>query len=128
MNTSIVKFFSVFILLSIGICACSTLKGKPPKINRGNTYTNAENDAYDKKIKEYSKAIAIDQTNAVTYYNRGLVYSAKGEYDEAIKDYSRAIAIDPKYSAAYYGRGMANQAKGEHGRAAADILQSQIQK
>ena len=54
----------------------------------------------DRKIEEYSKAIALDPQDAVAYYNRGIAYYDKGDLDRAIADYDQAIALDPQDVAA----------------------------
>lgn len=57
---------------------------------------------------------------AITYYNRGATWAAKGEYDKAIADYSETIRLNPNYSAAYGNRGVLWAAKGDYGKAIAD--------
>ena len=42
---------------------------------------------YNKAIKDYSKAIALDPKYAWAYSRRGHDYSKKGDFDRAIADY-----------------------------------------
>lgn len=60
-------------------------------------------------------------TNAVTYYNRGLEFQRKGNIDKAIADYTQAIRHDPSYTQAYNYRGFAYYNKNEYDRAIADF-------
>jgi lipoprotein NlpI len=64
------------------------------------------------------------QELAVSYYNRGLAYNAKGDSDRAIADYNEAIRLDPKDAAAYNSRSIAYNAKGDFDRAIADYNQA----
>ncbi len=55
---------------------------------------------YDKAIKNYEEALAIDRRLgreegvAIDLNNIGMVYKAWGQYDKAIKNYEKALAID----------------------------------
>lgn len=46
-------------------------------------------------IDEFTKAIAIDSTNADTFNNRGVAHERKGELTKAITDYTSAIELFP---------------------------------
>ena len=41
------------------------------------------------------------------YYNRGIVYAAKGDLDNAISDYTEVIRLNPDDAKAYFNRGVA---------------------
>ena len=47
------------------------------------------------------EAIAQDPTNAMLYYNLGVVNGNEGKRDEAIEYYKKAIELDPTYEASY---------------------------
>jgi tetratricopeptide (TPR) repeat protein len=64
------------------------------------------------------------QELAVSYYNRGLAYNAKGDSDRAIADFNETIRLDPKDASAYNSRGIAYNAKGDFDRAIADYNQA----
>lgn len=49
----------------------------------------------------YSKAIELNNTNAIYYSNRAAAYSHIGQHHKAIEDCKRAIVIDPLYVKAY---------------------------
>jgi len=43
----------------------------------------------DRKIEEYTQAIALDPQDADAYYNRGLAYAHIGDPDQATADWTR---------------------------------------
>ena len=61
---------------------------------------------------------------AITFNNRGIAYSNKGQYDLAIADYNQAISLKPDYAAAFYNRGVAHYDKGQYNLAIADYSQA----
>uniref|UniRef100_A0A3B1K354 Small glutamine-rich tetratricopeptide repeat-containing protein beta n=1 Tax=Astyanax mexicanus TaxID=7994 RepID=A0A3B1K354_ASTMX len=73
--------------------------------NEGNNHMKEEN--YSCAVECYTKAIHLDQRNAVYYCNRAAAHSKLGNYTEATGDCERAIAIDPTYSKAYGRMGLA---------------------
>jgi TolB-like protein/Tfp pilus assembly protein PilF len=52
---------------------------------------------WDDSLESYSRAIALDGTNATAYSWRGANYAALGYLDRAIQDYQRCLDIDPAY-------------------------------
>ncbi|XP_053097084.1 small glutamine-rich tetratricopeptide repeat-containing protein beta isoform X2 [Pangasianodon hypophthalmus] len=73
--------------------------------NEGNNHMKEEN--YSCALDCYTKAVHLDQRNAVYFCNRAAAHSKLGNYTEAIGDCERAIAIDPTYSKAYGRMGLA---------------------
>ncbi|XP_056322126.1 small glutamine-rich tetratricopeptide repeat-containing protein beta isoform X2 [Danio aesculapii] len=73
--------------------------------NEGNNHMKEEN--YSSAVDCYTKAIELDQRNAVYYCNRAAAHSKLENYTEAMGDCERAIAIDPSYSKAYGRMGLA---------------------
>lgn len=65
----------------------------------GNTQMSAKK--HDSAIDSYSKAIALDPTNAVYFSNRAAAYSSKGDHSSAVEDAKRAIDLDPAFVKAY---------------------------
>ncbi|MBC7425259.1 MAG: tetratricopeptide repeat protein [Bacteroidia bacterium] len=47
-------------------------------------------------FKKFSEAIAQDETNALLYQNRGILYQRKNNYKLAIADYKKAIELSPE--------------------------------
>ena len=60
---------------------------------------------YDAAIESYTKAIALDPTNAVYYSNRAAAYSSKNDHANAIVDANKAIEVDPAFVRAYHRLG-----------------------
>lgn len=74
---------------------------------KGNKYFL--NNAYDKAITAYIRAIALDPNNAIAYDNRGIAFSRIGEPEKAITDWTISIKLDPNYAPVYFRRGLAYQ-------------------
>lgn len=75
-------------------------KKKAEKLKQtGNTHMSAKK--HDAAIESYSKAIALDPTNAVYFSNRAAAHSSKGDHGSAINDAKKAIDIDPSFVKAY---------------------------
>ena len=55
-------------------------------------------------MEQVNNAIKQSSTNAVNYYNRGILYTSMLKHEMAIKDYSKAIELDPNFSVAYLNR------------------------
>ena len=59
---------------------------------------NRFNDA----LKDYTRAIELNQESAEVYYNRGNLYARLGFYVEALNDFSNAIRLSPFPNYDYY--------------------------
>lgn len=60
---------------------------------------------YDAAIEAYTKAIALDPSNAVYYSNRAAAYSSKNDHTSAIADAEKAIETDSGFVRAYHRLG-----------------------
>jgi len=58
--------------------------------------------------------------NAVSLYQKGLVYERQGKFDKAIIEYKNAIKVNPQFSEAYYQLGLLYRVKGDLNQAIAD--------
>jgi serine/threonine-protein phosphatase 5 len=74
----------------------------------GNKALAANN--YEEAIRNYSRAIELNSTNAVFYANRAQAHIKSEAYGAAIQDATKAIEIDPTYTKSYYRRAIANSA------------------
>ena len=52
-----------------------------------------DNQMYNEAIAEFTRAIAINPSDADAYYSRGLAYSLKQKYDNALEDMRKAAAL-----------------------------------
>ncbi|KAN0100875.1 hypothetical protein V8E55_000859 [Tylopilus felleus] len=95
-------------------------KKKAEKLKQtGNTQMSAKK--HDAAIESYTKAIALDPTNAVYFSNRAAAYSSKGDHAAAVEDGKRAIEVDPSFAKAYSRLGHAHYSLGDY-KAAADAF------
>jgi tetratricopeptide (TPR) repeat protein len=72
-------------------------------MNKGHT-SNKEGD-YKAALKNYSKAIELDSSNAEAYFARGTVKLNDFQFDKAIIDFDKALKIEP-----YFERALSNRA------------------
>lgn len=75
-------------------------------------------------IKDFDKAISVDQNFSPAYYNRGTAKLMLNENEAAIKDFNKAISLKPDYSNAYSNRGVARMKLGENKNALEDLNNS----
>ena len=76
-------------------------------------------------ISDYNKAIEINPSYAVAYYNRGLAYAVKGQHDKAISDFNKILEINPRDAMAYGYRGVTCFLKKEYDKAWNDVKKAQ---
>ena len=60
-------------------------------------------------LKDYSKAIDIDASFAMAYYNRGLVYYNLDNAPKALEDWQKALSVNKKYTDVYLARAFVHQ-------------------
>jgi tetratricopeptide (TPR) repeat protein len=80
-----------------------TLSKMPAEMETGKPDSDS---AYNSIIADYSKALSLDTGFAFAWYNRGIIFSRKGEFRKALYDFSKAIASLPGFAEAYYNRGL----------------------
>lgn len=68
-------------------------------------YDCYERGEYEFAIEYTSKAIALDPSWSIGYYNRGIYYDAIEEYSKSISDFSKYIKLVPDDLDAYLERG-----------------------
>ncbi|MFI5458071.1 MAG: tetratricopeptide repeat protein [Isosphaerales bacterium] len=75
---------------------------------------------WDKALADHSKAIELDPTFALTWFNRGWAYAGLKQWDKALADHSKAIELDPKLAHAWTHRGVVYNELGQWDKALAD--------
>ncbi len=75
---------------------------------------------YEEAIRDYDKAIELNQDHATAYNNRGMTYGMMERYEDAINDFDRAIELDPNMWEAYDGRALTNRKLGSYKEAFRD--------
>jgi tetratricopeptide (TPR) repeat protein len=78
---------------------------------RGDAYYNKSQ--YDLAIKDFDRAINLNQNYADAYYNRGWAYLDSGNYEKALNDFNKTIDLNPQYTRAYNGRGRVYEKSGD---------------
>lgn len=81
---------------------------------KGDAAENPEEkqDAYEKAVQHYTKALELKPDLPEGYNNRGNAYREKGEIDKAIQDYNNAIKYEENDAVSYNNRGNAYFDKG----------------
>lgn len=77
------------------------------KVNQAmnNGHASSKEGDYKNAIKNYSKAIELDSSNAEAYFARGTVKLNDFQFDEAIQDFDQALKFEP-----YFERALSNRA------------------
>ena len=70
----------------------------------------------------YSREIRAKPTSAYGYFQRGVIWTYKGENDKAIADYTKVILIDPQHAWAHAKRAYDWGKKNEWDKAIDDLL------
>ena len=66
-----------------------------------------EQGKFEAAIKEYDKALALDDGNVDAYHSRGEAYLNLNQAQRAIENFDQVIQLDPQIAEAYYNRGLA---------------------
>lgn len=72
-------------------------------------------------VNELNQAIALDDSKAIFFYNRGWGFQRQQKFDKAVQDYTRAIARDVNFPEAYINRGELNYILGNEKKACSDL-------
>lgn len=67
-----------------------------------------------------SQIIELDPKDAMSYYNRGSIYSNMGLYDKALLDLDKTIELQSDYASAYNNRGLVHEKMEHYEEALAD--------
>ena len=74
-------------------------------------------------IADYTQAIALNASDAETFYKRANVRYDTGAIEPAIQDYTEAIKVNPSHTKAIYNRGLAHRELGDKRGAVEDFTQ-----
>lgn len=89
---------------------------------QGDAYT--KNGQFGRAIEIYTKALAIDPSDATIYRWRATAYDDSGNYERAIEDYTKALTIKPDYQSALSWRAMAYRHLGQSDAAVTDFTKA----
>ena len=79
--------------------------------DKGNKQSDRGN--FPNAIKHFRKAIALEPTWAVPWYNMGLAYKQQHRWQKSLECNQRAVLYDPKDEAAWWNLGIAATALGD---------------
>ena len=79
---------------------------------------------YTASLKDYNKAIELNNSYGLTYYNRGLTQMMLKQYEEADQSFSRTIELIPKHDQAYNDRAIARYNLNKFDEAISDYSKS----
>lgn len=85
-----------------------------------NGITQLKNENYALAIEHFTKAIQIDSTFAMAYYNRGLAFKYLGNNEGALVDMNKAIELRQNLAQFYFTRAIVSKNQGEMDDALAD--------
>jgi len=77
---------------------------------------------YDEAVQFFGTCVALKPRSAACYYNRGLVYLARGDTNRALHDFGRALERPSPPVDAYYNRGLLHYRARRYTEAVADLL------
>ena len=63
-----------------------------------------KNKKYEKAIKSYNKAIALEKSDFFSFFKRGNTFSKIKNHEKAIDDYTTVLSLNAAYSEAYFKR------------------------
>ncbi|MCW5691403.1 MAG: sulfotransferase [Pseudolabrys sp.] len=99
------------------------LKGHPDHVGALNLLTiallNLQRFAEAEPV--IARAIALNQSSDVSYYNYGLILKQRGKLKEALEQFDRALALNDKVADTWNNRGAVLNDVGHYGRALADF-------
>jgi len=75
---------------------------------------------WDDALADSSKAIELNPGDAMTWGQRGLLHTERGDYARALADYARALELDPDNANALTNRSIANFRRGATADAVTD--------
>ena len=74
----------------------------------------------DEAHTDLTQAIALDSSDAISHWRRGVLLAQRSEHTEAIEDYTQSLTLDSDQSDVYFHRGRSYQSLGKHAEAVAD--------
>ncbi|HTK49280.1 MAG TPA: tetratricopeptide repeat protein [Gemmatimonadaceae bacterium] len=76
---------------------------------------------YDRAIRDFDRAIALQPGLVVAWRNRGLAHREKGDFERAIADYDQAALLSPADARVFNDRGLAYVGMDDYAHAIQDF-------
>ncbi len=97
--------FAAIIMMTISSLSASNSKEAAMAFNSGKA--KFEQNDFKGAIKDLTKAITLDASDATSFLLRGKAFFQLGKNAEAINDFTVAIALNPKNAEVYYQKVLA---------------------
>lgn len=79
------------------------------------------NNQVNEALADYKKAVELNPSEALTYFNRSLLYTRINHYSDAITDLNTAIKLQPNAAIMYVKRALAKYASQDNAGALQDV-------
>jgi lipoprotein NlpI len=76
---------------------------------------------YDRALRDFDRALALDPGLVVAWRQRALAYRGKGDYERALADFEQAILLAPSDARLYTERGVTFELLGDYASAIRDF-------
>ena len=76
---------------------------------------------YDRAVRDFDRALALDPGLVVAWRQRALAYRGKGDYERALADFEQAILLAPSDARLYTERGVTYELLGDYASAIRDF-------
>jgi lipoprotein NlpI len=83
--------------------------------------THLQQGEYDRAIRDFDRALALQPGLVVAWKNRGLAHKGKGDFERALADYEQAILFAPNDARIYNDRGVTYLAMNDYAHAIQDF-------
>jgi tetratricopeptide (TPR) repeat protein len=116
------SLFTLVLALSLGSCLPSYDPQAEEHFWQGIEYR--KEDQNDLAMKEFTKAIELDPSYDLAYYNRALLYYFSGDLERSLVEYNQALELSPNNPYWTYERGLLYMQIGDREKAIADLERS----
>lgn len=106
--------------LLVSAAACDTTSREAAAFTSAGV-THLQMREYDRAIRDFDRALAIQPGLVVAWRQRGLAHTAKGDYDRAIADFDHAMVYAPSDARLLTDRGAAYALLNDYSRALQDF-------
>ena len=109
----------IFLVIAITISLSTRAQSAAEFLKSGIEKHNARD--FEGAIKEYTKAIKLDNSLTDAWFNRGVCEQGLQDYKAAKKDLDKTIELDPRFGKAYYSRATLMASQQQYAEALPDL-------
>jgi tetratricopeptide (TPR) repeat protein len=117
-----IPLLPIVLALSLGGCLPSYDPQAEEHFWQGIEYR--KDDQNDLAMQEFTKAIELDPSYDLAYYNRALLYYFSGELEQSLVEYNKALELSPDNPYWTYERGFLYMQLGDREKAITDLERS----